>query len=225
MNNDKKHKDSLLAAEYAAGILSASDAQEFERRLSTDSALTGEYEYWVERLGELSSQSPESMSPTVWRALIRKAIEDDDKVNVLPRTRFKKRFTWLALMVFFITCAIWLVSPTQFKAKYQTQIVAIEEGIKLNVQFDDVTDRIRISPIEGRIADNKDLELWAIVGRDEPVSLGVTDLSETQIKAIDPAIVNSISVLRVIITEEAKGGSRSGVPSGELMAVGYVQPR
>ncbi|TDO98840.1 anti-sigma factor [Marinomonas balearica] len=225
MNNDKKHKDSLLAAEYAAGILSASEALEFERRLSTDASLTGEYEYWVERLGDISSQSAEPMSPDAWRSLIRKAIEEDDKVSILPRTRFKTRFTWLLLMVFFITLAIWLVSPTQFKAKYQTQLVAVEEGVKLNVQFDDVTDRIRISPIEGRVADDKDLELWAIVGRDDPISLGVTDLSETQIKAIDPAIVNSISVLRVIITEEAKGGSRSGVPNGELMAVGYVQPR
>ncbi|UXN74014.1 anti-sigma factor [Devosia sp. A8/3-2] len=70
----------------------------------------------------------------------------------------------------------------------------------------------------------KDFELWAIQGGNNPVSMGVIPANQRSTVSITPEVMAGWGEGSVLaITLEPKGGSPSGAPTGPIVAKGAVQ--
>ena len=77
---------------------------------------------------------------------------------------------------------------------------------------------------KGAVPD-KDFELWAIQGGNNPISMGVVPVGERHAVSISPEVMAGWGEGSVLaITLEEKGGSPDGNPHGPVVAKGAVTP-
>lgn len=220
-----------LVAEYVLGLLSPSEYDRVHRLIENDQALRAERDFWVSRFSALNEGYEDVPAPDrLWAGIEARAFGD-------TRAPAKSGF-WESLLVWrgiaagalaIAVAAIGfnLLQPRPDVSSLTTQLVAALEEEGSNVKFValyDGTGQVRLTALSGDAVPEKDFELWAIQGGNNPVSMGVIPANQRSTVSIAPEVMAGWGAGSVLaITLEPKGGSPSGAPTGPIVAKGAVQ--
>lgn len=213
-------------AEYAMGLLPASEVAAFEQRLGTDPALRALLADWQERLAALALDDVSEDRPP---ARLKTAIDARLFGNGGKKAGFWARFgrggavgavLSLAMLIGLMVALprIELRSPD-----YVAALAADGSSLRVNASyFDD--GRLKVARVAGDAPEGRVLELWVIFEGEAPRSLGVlASASDTVDVPTDVSLRLSTGAI-LAISEEPPGGAPEGAPTGEILAVGPLTP-
>jgi anti-sigma-K factor RskA len=216
-------EDQALAAEYALGLLTPSEARAFEARLGRDPVLRAHYVIWAEDLASLT----DAIDPVAPPPAVLKAIE-----SRLFATEKQSFLSWLGLLpalfggliaatlVYFVTSFGLLTTPDE--PLYIAQIAAEDQSLIVLAAYDAASETLAIERTIGAAADGRVLQLWLIAGDNPPVSLGVLPDAATAELTLTAEVIAALEGGTLAISDEPLGGSTTGQPTGAVLAVGAV---
>lgn len=222
MTGSSDGDDVALAGEYALGVLTPADTVAFERRLDGDARLRATLAEWHERLAGMLAHVPPVLPP---QRLEREVLSRLFPHAARPRARWRHPFAPLAagaaLALGLVLAAPFLPIPGGAEA---VATVAAEDGsLRVAARFDADTDMLLLVREAGAPRPGRALELWLIPEETSPVSLGVLPARSRSLLHLTPALVAAMEGGTLAISDEPAGGSPTGSPTGEVLAVGLVQ--
>lgn len=219
------HNDNIaLAGEYALHLMDADARRAFEARLDAEPALRALVVEWNEQLAPLADNFTPQTPPPAVKARINAVL--------FPATPSGTWSLWRVLAgsglaaVLAVGVLVMLPqdpAPTPFTPSLTAEIAAEDASLIVLASFAPETGVLRIDRQAGAANAGRVLELWLIAeGADAPVSLGVLpDETQTDI-ALPETLAQAISGGTLAISDEPLGGSPTGVPTGDVLALGAV---
>ncbi len=224
----KDEEDRVLAAEYTLRLLSGDEEQAFEARLAGDPALEIEVAQWVHHFAPLSNEFA-AVEPS--KAIKAKLMTDLFGAAEKPASLWSRLGLWQGLSLVTTATAAFLAfmlvtqpapEAPQTGPLYVSEIVADDNSLRVLAVYDGSTGDLRLNRTAGEAAEGRDFELWAIVGDNAPVSLGVLTDDGTGNIALPEALRGAVGGMVLAISDEPDGGSTTGAPTGAVLAVGQV---
>ena len=220
-----------LVAEYVLGLLPSGQHERVARLIENDQRLRAERDFWQSRFSALDDQFEEVVPPRHLLGVI-EARAFGEAVASGPVARFWDNLNlWRgiaagALAVAVAAVGFNLMQPAPDVSSLTTQLVAALEEEGSNVKFVALYDgagNVRLTALSGEPVPDKDFELWAIQGGNNPVSMGVIPVAERSSVAVTPDVLAGLGEGSVLaITLEQAGGSPDGLPHGPIVAKGAV---
>ncbi|SMY07738.1 anti-sigma factor [Flavimaricola marinus] len=212
-------------AEYALGLLSPQEAKAFEDAMAGDAVLRASYAIWVENLVSLTDDiAPVAPPASVWSRTEAKLFAADPgrtKPSLLRRWGLAPvGFVGLAAAVAF---AVFINIPVQsppFNPAYHAEVVSEDGTFVVQAGFDPATATLRVIREAAEPRPDRVLELWVIAGDNPPVSLGVLPEDQTVDLPVPVALQGAVQGGLLAISDEPPGGSPTGAPTGDVLAVG-----
>jgi anti-sigma-K factor RskA len=239
-----------LAMDYALGGLGRAERKAAEVRLASDAAFREAVARWQALLGPLDeATAPVTPPAALWQAIAAdvQPARQTSKSAAAPAVRSAGWWHNLALwravgiggpVLAAITVALLAMPPETMVAPAAINAgpalvatLADAQGRPLlAAAYDPATSAVRFAPVAQGGADQagpnqvkKVPELWVIEGQAAPKSLGVIDISAGSSHAIPRERLAGLkpgSILAISI--EPVGGSRTGAPTGPIIATGAL---
>lgn len=229
----------MLAAEYVLGTLRGRARARFSRLLAADGALRKEVQFWEQRLvGFALRLKPQPPRAVVWAEIDR--IINSNKVSSLPvRTPAPSNALLKTWAVAASVTSIALGWQLWQQVNAPPQIVEVEKIVRVEVPQPmpyvavltpggDLKFVLALSPDKGQIKVavvgqkapvdllQRSLELWVLDEAGKPHSLGVLPESgEAQMPMPKGTPMPKSPTLA--ISDEPKGGSTTGLPTGPVL--------
>ncbi|WP_425051427.1 anti-sigma factor [Psychromarinibacter sp. S121] len=222
---DHNDDDVALAGEYVLGLLPADDLRGFELRLRDSSDMRRLVVEWDEYFIPLAAEIPEVAPPPAIQARVER------RLFGAPRRRWP--LPWQGTLAGGIIAAalivglMFLTPPDQpdALATHTAQIAAEDRSLLIAATLDDDTGEIRLHRTEGAARAGRSLELWLIPeGADGPISLGLLGDDEVTVLTLAPEQRAALQGAVLAVSDEPEGGSPTGAPTGEVLAVGEISP-
>ena len=225
MSQQEDHNDdSVLAGEYVLHLLEDDERAAFEARLALEPALRDLVRDWDESFASMAEGVPPVTPP--------KMVKDKLQAALFPDTVKPKRSIWswlvggvavAAIVVGAIVLTPVLMQDPSFDPTFTASVAAGDGTLVVAARFIAETNALELTREAGSARTGRVLELWLIAeGSDTPVSLGVLPPeADTQID-ISPEIARQLANGLLAISDEPPGGSPTGAPTGEVLAVGQV---
>ena len=169
-----------LVAEYVLGLLSSNEHERIGRLIENDQNLRAERDFWISRFAALNQEYEETPVPGhIYAAIEARAF--GDAVKNRPMVSFwENLMVWRgiaagALAVAVAAVGLNLMQPAADVSSLTTQLVAAleEEGSPVKfVALYDGSGNVRLTALSGEAVPDKDFELWAIQGGNNPISMG-----------------------------------------------------
>lgn len=219
--------DRVLAGEYTLGLLSAEEAAAFETRMVREPELRALYAQWAEDFAGLTDDiTPQAPPARVWQQI------EAGLFDTRARGAWLRRFTlWgggiaaAAVLVLAVGLPDLVergpVPPVD--PPYVAQIAAEDGSLVVQAVYDDATGTLFVDREAGGAAPGRALELWLIAGENAPVSLGVMPQDAQAILRVADDLRGRVAGAVLAISDEPEGGSPTGAPTGDVLAVGPVQ--
>ena len=224
MSQEEDHNDdTALAGEYVLNLLEDDERAAFEARLVAEAALRDRVREWDESLVDLvAGVSPVPPPPMV---------KDRLQATLFPETIRRKRslWTWLtgsiavAIIVGFVVLMPSLLQETAYEPTFTASVAAEDGTLVVAAHFIAETKALELVRETGDARPGRVLELWLIAeGSDAPMSLGVLpDDAETRF-TLSPDVAQQLTNGVLAISDEPSGGSPTGAPTGDVLAIGPV---
>jgi anti-sigma-K factor RskA len=236
-----------LAMDYALGGMGRAERKAAEVRLTSDTEFRTAVERWQALLGPLNeATAPVTPPATLWQAIAADVQPARQTSTSAAAAQAKRSAGWwhnLALwravgiggpVLAAITVAL-LALPPETRVIAPAAINAGPELVAtladadgrplLAAAYDPATSAVRFAPVAqgGPDQAGKVPELWVIEGQAAPKSLGVIDISagsshsipRERLAGLKPGSILAISI-------EPVGGSRTGAPTGPIIATGAL---
>lgn len=220
-----------LVAEYVLGLLSTSEHTRVGRQIEADAGLRAERDFWVSRFAALNAEYEETPVPGhIYAAIEARAFGDVVRERPMARL-WDSLMLWRGLTAGALAIAIAAIGfsvlqPASDVSSLTTQLVAAleEEGSPVKfVALYDGSGNVRLTALSGDAVPDRDFELWAIQGGNDPISMGVIPVDQRVAVDIAPEVMAGWGEGSVLaITLEQKGGSPDGNPHGPIVAKGAV---
>ncbi|MEI4233103.1 anti-sigma factor [Roseovarius sp. D22-M7] len=219
--------DRVLAGEYTLGLLSADEAAAFEARLNREPELRALYAQWAEDLTGLADDAPAQAPPAhVWRG-----IEAGLFATEARRPWHLRLLLWgggvaaaaAAVLVIGFAGLFERAPLPPGDAPYVAELSAEDRDLVVQAVYDDATGRLFVERAAGDAAPGRALELWLIAGEDAPVSLGVLPPDRRAVLRVPDTLRDRFAGSTLAISDEPEGGSPTGAPTGDILAVGQVR--
>ncbi|WP_375173576.1 anti-sigma factor domain-containing protein [Pseudooceanicola sp.] len=217
--------DRILAAEYVLGLLTDDDRRRVDDRLGGDPALRAEVALWEESFVALTDPIPEVTPPErLWRA-ITSAL--DTPVVTAPKRRGFGILGYalggvLAAGLAWVVISSGIMTPAA--PEYQARIAAEDNAVVFAAAFDEDTGQLALEYQAGAHAPDRSFEFWLIADGEAPVSVIVwPDGSQAEVVTLPADLAAKIPGAVLAISDEPAGGSPTGQPTGDVLAVGPVQ--
>ena len=215
---------SLLAAEYVLGLLPPEARAEVEARLPRDAVLREEVRFWTEDLVSLTDPIAPVRPPRGMQAAIEaRLFGAPARAPGLMARLGTLLGTGGALVAGAVALLILAGPPANLRGNDLVAEVAAEDrSLVLQASFDPDTNRLSLRRAAGAARDGRALELWLIQGENAPVSLGVLPDSAEVTLTLQAELAPLFSGGLLAISDEPPGGSPTGAPTGDVLAVGPV---
>lgn len=223
-------EDEALAAEYALGLLSTEEREAFELRLRDDSALRALVAHWDETMLPLASAyEPVKPPADTFDAIERRVFAErtaQQKRGVFSSLWFWRGFSAVAAAAALIM-AVTLYAPTiGTQTEGQALIAQLqneERALSVAAYFEPGSNTLVLTRASGSALSGRDFELWLIAPESAPVSLGTLPSGERiEVALTDPLAAELDLGTSLAISDEPRGGSPTGEPTGDILAVGPV---
>lgn len=213
-------EDEALAAEYVLRLLDADAARAFEERLSTEPDLRALVAFWEAEFADLSDDVAEVAPPPEVKA--RLLADLNGAATEAKRGWGKGWFAFPALAVA-VVAAFFVVSPLLrgpvFDPTLHATLISADGAVHIEAGYSPDGNLFKVIPEAGAPAAGRDFELWVIgAGADAPVSLGVIPADQESLFEITPEVVALIDGGTLAVSDEPKGGSPTGAPTGAILA-------
>jgi anti-sigma-K factor RskA len=222
--DDKRH---MLVAEYVLGLLGPDAHRRAEAMIAANPALQAERDFWEHRFSAFDAEYAEVQPPPdLVHRIESRLFGETKKSGWFDSLALWRGLTAGALAVAVAAIGFNLLEPREDVAALTTQLVAALQAEGSDVQFVALYDgagTVRLTALSGEPVDGRDLELWAIQGGNDPVSMGVIPVNERSTVALSPDILAGWGEGSVLaITLEPQGGAPQGIPTGPIVASGEV---
>ena len=221
-----------LVAEYVLGLLSSAEHTRVGRLIEDSQALRAERDFWVSRFAALNAEYEETPVPAhLYQAIEARAFGDVVKAGRPAASFWESLMVWRGIAAGAVAVAVAavgfnLLQPAPDVGSLTTQLVAALEEEGSNVKFVALYDgsgNVRLTALSGEDVPDKDYELWAIQGGNNPISMGVIPVTDRSAVTISPEVMAGWGEGSVLaITLEQEGGSPDGNPHGPIVAKGAV---
>lgn len=222
--------DGGLAAEYVLGLLTEEEARAFRARLEVEPALRADVLTWERRFADMAAAEVAEVAPP---ARVQAALEDrlfaasPSRGGWIARVGLARLFTGFALAAMVV---LWVLVELPPRPAYPpespalTAEIAAEDGSLIVIAAYDADRReLYIDRQDGQAAPGRDLELWLIAGDDAPVSLGLLGRDRTRERLpIEAELAGLLDGAVLAISDEPRGGSPTGAPTGAVLALGEI---
>lgn len=220
----ERDEDAALAAEYALGLLAPPEARAFEVRLAVDPAFRALYAIWAGDLAALTDDiAPVTPPKSIESALNAELFPEEKQGWLQSLGLFPALLGGLlaALLVLYVSNLGILGPDPAIGPRFAATIAAEDGSLVVLALFDPAAGTLQIDRQVGDARTSRVLELWLIAGGAAPVSLGVIARSAETI-TVNFVIAAEFADAVLAITDEPPGGSPTGAPMGEILAVGSV---
>ena len=222
--SDQPPKDpDLLAAEYVTGLLTSEEMQEVEAEATANPTLAASIMGWQARLHPMTEAVPPVPPPAkVWRRLEATLgfVRAAKPLSSRPWWRWGSAPAWRGALIGAVcTAAIGgaILGPKRWTSP--PEIAALlspddaDPAYKVEMTAEGIATVVAINPSAGA---DRSLQLWTLDGA-TPVSLGLLPLRgryEIKKKLVPGA--------KLLVSEEPKGGSKTGSPTGPVIYQGRL---
>jgi len=220
-------EDDALAAEYVSGILPLTERVAFERRLESEPLLRKYVRFWDEKLLPLT----ETVAPIDPPKRVLTSIEnqlfanENPKLSIFNGLMFWRTlsFTSLAALAGALILYAGTFRPSSISSPiFVAELSGVQPSFKLLVYYDREKSEIKYNRINGVPLMGRDFELWLIVGKEAPLSLGVLSHEAKGTLKVSHEMAAKFIDSTVAITDEPSGGSPTGHPTGSVLATGSL---
>ncbi len=218
-------EDDILAAEFALGLLDNSEAAAVQARARTDAPLSLRIAWWRDQLSPLASEVATPAPAGIWKKIEAQLPGNDNSATMMQRWRaaaLAAMSVAAALLVFIgMQPADVPVVVPPIPAPMMAALSG-EKGAVVAVSYDAVSGKLMVAPTT--LDPGKgDAELWIIPEGGTPKSLGVVNAKLAEPYMV-PVTVRSFILpgATLAISQEAKGGSKTGAPTGVVVAAGKI---
>jgi len=225
MSQQEDHNDdAALAGEYVLHLLDEEERAAFEARLALEPALRDLVRGWDESFVSMAEGIPPVTPPTMLKDKLQAALFLD---AAKPK---RSLWSWLvggvavaAIVVGAVLLTPALLQDPSFDPTFTASVAAGDGTLIVAARFIAETGALELTREAGAARHGRVLELWLIAeGTDTPVSLGVLPAEADAQIDVSPEIAERLANGLLAISDEPPGGSPTGVPTGEVLAVGPV---
>ena len=244
---DEPGEDDILAAEYVLHLLSPQERSVAEDRLSLDGGFRARVADWTEDLVLLA----EDIAPVAPPASIRRRLAGEGAAastapadaparSAAPARKgrtFGGLFSGLLGGGLVAAAAIVLLAvilpqvqapgdggipTTGGNQTYAADVASADGALRVNVRYDATDNVLVIARVSGTVPEGRDLEAWLLTEDQPPHSVGVIPEGEEIRIDVSPFWGQRIPSGSFAVSEEPLGGSPTGLPTGEVLAVAEV---
>lgn len=216
--------EDTLAAEFALGLLDASEMDVVAARVAGDAIFGARVDWWREQLCPLVTEVETLPSSDVWRRIDRALPQNDNIRRSMQR--------WRAAAISAMAVAASLIAVVMLKPLPVAQqpqqshlmLAALQgsSGANATLAYEVTSGQLTILPgtVETR---GHDAELWIIPSDGTPRSLGVIDVNHPTHPVVP---LNRRGFIQAgssfAISLEPQGGSPTGLPTGPVVSAGKL---
>lgn len=219
--------DDVLAAEYALHLLSADDRRAFEARLQDDAALRELVRDWDHQFHALSDEFDSVAPPAHVKAAINKRLFGEVK----KPSPLSGAFGWLlgggvaaVLALSLVAVMPLFMEPQTLAPTHTAEISSEDRSLIVTAAFSADSGEFTVRRVAGGPATGRDLEMWLIPdGAEAPISLGIVPNEDDARITLPDALRARLTAATFAISDEPKGGSPTGQPTGAVLAAGPIQ--
>ncbi len=225
--NPMNEDDKMLAAEYVAGLLSVADRAAFERRLGVEQALREEVKFWDEQMLPMTDEIAPVVAPArVYAGIESRLFQGQGKTsNLLESLMFWRSLSFASLAALAVAGILYVQSPqigTSPTQNYVAELSGPQDQVKLAVLYDGAKGEIKFNRVTGTPVSGRDFELWIILGKNAPISLGVLPKQTSGVIKVSDVLKAQLSGAVLAISDEPAGGSPTGKATGPVLAIGTM---
>ncbi|VVD71182.1 anti-sigma factor [Pandoraea fibrosis] len=244
MNTPANPDDELRCAEYALGVLDATERRELERDANENPLLQGSLHQWQARVAPLAEDVPAvEPPPRVWQRIQRDlgiplGVQAARPASSTAITWWDnlRLWRWLGMGASVAALALLAVNfrsfvpsgpPSVATSAYLVATIARQDGV---AHWTATVDTRRASMVvvpadKPVIAAGRATELWLIPPNAKPIPLGVFPADQPASMTLSPEILAQIGTNAVLaVSVEPPGGSPTGQPTGPVVATGAIRP-
>ncbi|QFU09258.1 Anti-sigma-K factor rskA [Rhodobacteraceae bacterium THAF1] len=231
-NGTDRENDDVLAAEYVLHLLSPAERQAVEDRLEVDGGFRARVASWSEDLVPLAEDIEPVAPPSGLRGKLASRIEPEP---TMARTagRSTSRRNWfrgflsggLALAAVVALLAVFLPQIDMQGVtgeQYAADVAAEDRSLLVSVRYDATDNVLLIRKDAGTVPEGRDLEVWLLTEDQPPHSVGVLPDGQDVRIDVSPFWGQRIPSGSFAVSNEPAGGSPTGLPTGEVIAVAPV---
>jgi anti-sigma-K factor RskA len=223
--------DPNVAGEYVLGVLDASERSAVAQRIEREPAFASEVAFWEERLGGFADEVKSVAPPEATWSRIEAAIAAPSAapaLGALWQNLFFWRIVGLGSSGLATACLIALAYFGTVTAPDRAPLLATlgqQGGQPGFVAAIGSGGSLVIVPASLLTANQKSMELWLIPTGTQarPRSLGLIAPSQPVRITVPPNLVPFVTLdASLAVSLEEPGGSRTGAPSNDIIAVGKL---
>lgn len=219
--------DAALAAEYVLRLLDPTEEAACARRIERDQAFAAEVARWQAEFEALDAAFTPVTPPAGMRARV------EERLFGRPPSRLARLWgsapLWrgLATAAVIAAVAVGILGRPAPPPDLPDLVVAVAPtvgDVELVALLDRTSHALRFTRIGGEAPPGQSLELWIWpASQAAPASLGVVPADPRFAFEVPPDYVSSVAAgTRVLVSVEPEGGSTTGQPTGEIVAVGAL---
>lgn len=221
-----RNEDRSLAAEYVLGVLPDAERKAVAARLASDASLRAEVQYWEQQFSSFNSDYAAANPPPALRAAVHERLFGAEvKSGFWQSLGFWRSLSFATLAALALTIAVpYALRPAPNATSVAELALQQGGGVQLAAYFDADKKLIRYTRVSDAPVSGRDFELWVIIGKDAPVSLGVVPNDKSGVIKISAALAPKMVDATLAISDEPKGGSPTGKATGAILSVGKLTP-
>jgi anti-sigma-K factor RskA len=216
--------DSILAAEYALGLMRGKARDAFARRLANEPQLAATLRQWDEQFVSFADDIDAVEAPRSLEAALEKRLfAEAAKPSLWSSLNFWRGLA-IASLGAVIAVGAWNLQrpiPPDGQALV-AQVAGETKAVTLVAYYDAAKGELRLNRVGGEAASGRSFELWLIAGKDAPVSLGVLPAAATTRISVPENLRAKFKDGILAISDEPTGGSTTGAPTGAVLATGQL---
>ena len=223
------NEDSATAAEYVLGLLDPGSQAQAAARVAIDADFAAEVSAWEDRLSPLLDGRDEAPPAALWAGINARTTPVIAQDRAPAGLRLWQGMTALSTSVaaalalmLFTQPEVTPVVPTPTATPLLAALGSEKGTSAVAVSYDRATGMMILTPVSLKTGDLFP-ELWMIPADGVPRSLGIIKAGAPSGQKLDAALQKLLaSGVTLAITPEQAGGSRTGQPTGEIIASGKV---
>jgi len=226
----QEESDKVLAAEYVLGVLGAAERRQAQQRMAHDQAFADEVAFWEERLGVFADAvEPVAPPARAWTRIARAVRVRDPAASgesLWQSLTFWRSFAIgsAALAAASIGALTFIeISPAPRAPMLATLGGASSGQPNFVAAINAGGTSLMVVPAALLTSDPRAMELWLIPSGDKPHSLGLIEPGRPVRLDVPRDLVARISAdAALAVSMEPPGGSRTGQPTGPVIASGKL---
>ena len=219
--------DAALAAEYVLRLLDAAEEAACAARVARDPAFEAEVARWQAAFAGLDGAFAPVTPPTGLRRRVEAELFGPPPSLASRLWGSAGLWRGVAAAAVVAAVAVGLLAPFGRRATPPELVATVAPAVG-QVQLVAVLDReagiLRMTRLAGEAPPGQSLELWLLPeGEPVPASLGVVPAEARFAVAVPPALLGRVAAgTAILVSQEAAGGSPTGLPQGPVLASGAL---